>query len=126
MKIEYPHSEITREIIACAIEVHSHLGPGLLESVYEQALAHEFDLRHVGYERQKQIELEYKGKDVGLHRVDFLVEGEVIVELKAVEHVNKIYEAQVLTYLKATRKKVGLLINFNVERLKGGIKRLVL
>ena len=118
---EFPLKEITNRIISCAIEVHSLLGPGLLESVYEEALSHEFILRKIAHERQKEISLKYKGKDIGKHRIDYLVENEVIVELKAVETMNKIYEAQLLTYLKAMNKRIGLLINFNVERLKDGI-----
>jgi GxxExxY protein len=123
---EFPLKEVTARIISCAIEVHSTLGPGLLESVYEEALAHEFTLRGIKYERQKEINLKYKGKEIGRHRVDFMLECEVVLELKAVETMNKIYEAQILTYLRATDKRVGLLINFNVERLKDGIKRLIL
>ena len=102
------------------------LGPGLLESVYEEALAQELTIRGITYEKQKEINLIYKGKEIGRHRIDYLIEDEVIVELKAVESMNKIYEAQILTYLRATGKRVGLLINFNVERLKYGIKRLIL
>ena len=123
---EYPLSGVTETIIACAMEVHSMLGPGLLENVYEEALAHEFQLRGVRYEKQKEIFLKYKGKEIGKHRVDFLVEGVVVLELKSVESMHKIFEAQVLTYLKAINAKVGLLMNFNVERLKDGIKRLIL
>ena len=123
---EFPLKDITERIISCAIEVHSTLGPGLLESVYEEALGYEFQLRRIPYERQKEIGLKYKGRDIGKHRIDCLVEGQVIVELKAVEGMNKIYEAQLLTYLKAMDKRVGLLINFNVERLKEGIKRLII
>jgi GxxExxY protein len=123
---EYPLKDVTERIISCAIEVHSTLGPGLLESIYEQALAYEFELRGIKYERQREISLKYKGKDIGIHRIDFLVEDNVILELKAVEEINKIYHAQVLTYLRATNKRVGLLINFNVERLKEGIKRLII
>ena len=123
---EYPLSNVTETIIACAMEVHSMLGPGLLENVYEEALAHEFQLRGVRYEKQKEIFLKYKGKEIGKHRVDFLVEGVVVLELKSVESMHKIFEAQVLTYLKAINARVGLLINFNVERLKDGIKRLIL
>jgi GxxExxY protein len=122
----FPLKEITERIISCAIEVHSTLGPGLLESVYEEALAHECTCRGITYEKQKEVGLKYKGKEIGKHRIDFLVENEVVLELKAVETLNKIYEAQILTYLKAMDKKVGLLINFNVERLKDGIKRLIL
>ena len=123
---EFPLKAITERIISCAIEVHSTLGPGLLESVYEEALAHEFSLRGIVYVRQKEISLKYKGKEVGKHRIDYLVESEVIVELKAVEIIHRIYEAQVLTYLRAMDKRVGLLINFNVTKLKDGIKRLII
>ena len=123
---EFPLKAITEKIISCAIEVHSTLGPGLLESVYEEALAHEFGLRDIVYVRQKEISLKYKGKAVGKHRIDYLVEDEIIVELKAVEIIHNIYEAQVLTYLRAMDKRVGLLINFNVTRLKEGIKRLII
>ena len=91
-----------------------------------EALVYEFDIRKIKYERQKDINLKYKGKDVGKHRIDFLVENEVVLEIKAVKAFNKIFEAQVITYLKALNKKVGLLINFNVLRLKEGIKRIVL
>jgi GxxExxY protein len=122
----FPLKEVTERIISCALEVHSTLGPGLLESVYEEALAHEFTLRGVKYEKQKKINLKYKGKEIGKQRIDFLIENEVVLELKAVETMNKIYEAQLLTYLRAMDKRVGLLINFNVERLKDGIKRLIL
>ncbi len=123
---EFPLKDVTERIISCAIEVHKALGPGLLENVYEEALAYEFTLKRVNYIRQKEISLKYKGKDIGKHRVDYLIEDEVVVELKAVEAMNKIYEAQLLTYLKALDKRVGLLINFNVERLKDGIKRLII
>ncbi len=123
---EFPLKEVTERIISCALEVHSTLGPGLLESVYEEALAHEFTLRGIECEKQKEIRMKYKGKEIGKHRIDFLVENKVVLELKAVETINKIYEAQILTYLRAMDKKVGLLINFNVERLKDGIKRLIL
>ena len=123
---DYLFKEITERIISCGIEVHSAFGPGLLESVYEEALAHEFTLRRVRYDRQKEINLKYKGIDVGKHRIDYLVEDKIIVELKAVETLHRIYEAQVLTYLRALDKRVGLLINFNVIRLKDGIKRLII
>lgn len=122
----YPLKDVTERIISCAIEVHSSLGPGLLESVYEEALAHELTLRKITYERQKGISLKYKGKDIGNHRIDYLIEDQVIVELKAVQSLNKVFEAQLLTYLKAMDKRVGLLINFNEARLKDGIKRLII
>ena len=123
---EFPLKDITEKIISCALEVHSTLGPGLLESVYEEALGYEFTLRRIVYERQKEINLQYKRKEIGKHRIDFFVDHEVIVELKAVEAMNKIYEAQLLTYLRAMGKRVGLLINFNGERLRDGIKRLII
>ena len=123
---DFPHKDITEQIISCAIEVHSHLGPGLLESVYQEALAHEFAIRNITFEKEKEVSISYKDKEIGRHRIDFLVLDEVIVELKAAESINKIFEAQLLTYLKAMDKKVGLIINFNVSRLKDGIKRLIL
>jgi len=123
---EFPLKEVTERIISCALEVHSALGPGLLESLYEEALVEEFKLRNILYERQKEIVMKYKGKNIGNHRIDLLVEDKVIVELKATDAINKIYEAQLLTYLKATNKRIGLLVNFNVERLKDGIKRLII
>ena len=83
-------------------------------------------MSNIVFERQKEISLKYKDKDIGKHRIDYLVENEVIVELKAVETMNRIYEAQLLTYLKAMNRRVGLLINFNVESLKDGIKRLII
>jgi GxxExxY protein len=91
----------------------------LLESVYEEALAHEFSFRRLRYERQKEISLSYKGKDIGNHRIDYMVEDEVIVELKALETMHRIYEAQVLTSLRALGKRVGLLINFKCGSFKG-------
>ena len=123
---EYPLKEVTAKIISCALEIHSTLGPGLLEGVYEEALAHEFTLRKIRYIRQKEVSLRYKGADIGKHRIDYLVEDEVIVELKAVESLHRIYEAQLLTYLRAMDKRIGLLINFNVIRLREGIKRLII
>lgn len=89
-------------------------------------MLHEFGLRGIKYEKQKEVVLTYKSKTIGKHRIDILVEEQVVVELKAVEAINKIYEAQLLTYLKVMNKRVGLLINFNVERLKDGIKRLII
>jgi GxxExxY protein len=123
---EFPLKELTEKIISAAMEVHTKLGPGLLESLYEEALSYEFDLRNIKYERQKSINLIYKGKAIGDHRVDFLVEDEVVLEIKAVNQFADIFKAQVLTYLKAMNKRVGLLVNFNVERLKYGIERIIL
>lgn len=120
-------NELSKLIIGAAIEVHRHLGPGLLESTYEHCLAHELVLRGIPFERQKALPLVYKGIELETgFRVDFLVGGLVIVELKAVEALNEVHEAQVLTYLRLSGRKLGLLINFNVPLLKDGIKRLVL
>ena len=118
---------LSKEIIGAAIEVHRLLGPGLLESAYEQCLAHEFSTRGIPFELQKAIPVEYKGVklDCGF-RADFLVGGLVVVELKAVERLTKVHEAQVLTYLKLTGCRLGLLLNFNEWRMGDGIKRLVL
>lgn len=117
-------TEITEKIIGAAIEVHRHLGPGLLESVYEAALAFELAERGLTVERQKPVPLVYKGLkfDEG-YRLDLLVGGQVILELKCVEVVLPIHEAQLISYLKMTGLKVGLLINFKVPVLKQGIKR---
>ena len=120
-------NDLTGQIIGSAIEVHKALGPGLLESVYEECLGHEFDLRGFNYKRQYAIDVAYKGVrlDCG-YRIDFLVEDLVILELKSVDSLDPIHEAQILTYLKLTGLKVGLLINFNVPVLRDGIKRLIL
>ncbi len=118
------HKGITSKILEAAIEVHRVLGPGFLEAVYEQALAHEFDLRRIAYERQKTIPVRYKEVVVGEHRLDFLVEDQVVVELKAVKDFEDIHIATTLSYLRATEKQVGLLINFNKPRLMDGVKRL--
>src|ERR1700709_830467 len=109
--------------IGAAIEVHRQLGPGLLESVYEECLAYEFRSRNIAFERQKPIPVKYKDVylDCGF-RLDFLVGGLIVVELKAVQELVSIYDAQVLTYLKLTGCKLGLLFNFNVPRLRTGIK----
>lgn len=120
-------NEITSRIIGAAIEVHRHLGPGLLESAYEECLAHELSLRGVSYRRQHPLPLAYKGRtlDCG-YRLDFLVEETVIVELKACERIEPIHTAQVLTSLRLTGCPVDLLINFNTPVLKDGIHRIVL
>jgi GxxExxY protein len=119
-------NKITSEIIGIAINVHTALGPGLLESAYEECLAS--DLKNAGLkiERQKPVPVFYK--DIKLkcgYRIDILVEDEVIIELKSVEQLAPIHDAQMLTYLKFSNKKIGLLINFNVLLLKNGIKRFI-
>lgn len=117
---------LTGKIIAAAIEVHKVLGPGLLESVYEEALCHELELHSTGFERQKPVDVVYKGKVINGQVLDLLVESEVVVELKAVRKLPEIATAQTLSYLKATGLRRALLINFGEKRLVNGIKRLSL
>lgn len=121
-----PINEITRDIIAAAIEVHKTLGPGLLESTYEICLCRELTLRGIPSEKQLELPVIYKGitLDVG-YRIDILVEDVVIVELKSVEALAPVHSAQLLTYLKLSQKYAGLLINFNVALLKAGVKRML-
>ena len=120
-------NELTKIIIGAAIEVHRILGPGLLESTYEECLCRELSLQNIPFERQKPMTLEYKGVklDCG-YRLDLLVANKVVVEIKSVETLLPIHEAQVLTYLKLGNYQVALLINFNTPVLKEGIKRFVL
>lgn len=116
-------TEVTQGIIEAAIEVHRALGPGLLESIYEECLAEELGLRKVPFERQHAVPLIYKGRCLGTDlRIDLLI-GDVVVELKAVEKILPIHAAQVVTYLRLTQKPYGLLINFNVPLLKDGVRR---
>ncbi len=117
---------LTEQIIGAAIEVHRELGPGLLESAYEQCLCHELSLRKVGFRRQVKLPVRYKGilLDCG-YKIDVVVNRLVVVELKTVDKLMPIHEAQLLTYLKLYRRSVGLLINFNVPLLKDGLKRMV-
>jgi GxxExxY protein len=126
--LEFPEQRdpLTEKIIGCAIEVHRVLGPGLLEASYEAALAIEFAAAKLSFQRQLIIPVFYKGQPIGEHRLDFLVEDAVIVELKSVERFDPIFEAQVLTYLRLSSKRRGLLINFNSRLLKDGVKRFVL
>jgi len=123
----FPEQELTERIIGAAIEVHKYWGPGLLESVYEKSLARELEIRGIEYRQQVDLPLTYKGVQVGDGlRLDLIVEGRVIVELKVVKDFDPIHEAQLLTYMKLTSCKVGLLINFNKPTLFEGIKRFVL
>ena len=117
---------LSKEIIGAAIEVHRHLGPGLLESAYEECLCKELEIRDIVFERQEPLAVIYKGitLDCG-YKLDIVVEGKVILELKAVNKIESIHEAQLLTYLKLADLKLGILINFNVPILKEGIKRIV-
>jgi GxxExxY protein len=118
-------NQLTGEVINAAIEVHRTLGPGLLESIYEECLCHEFGLRKIPYERQKELPIEYKGIKLNANfRLDVLVNKQLILEIKSCDTLLPIHEAQLLTYLKLTGLKIGLLINFNVPVLKEGIKRI--
>ncbi len=120
------NNTLSGEVIGAAIEVHRFLGPGLLESAYELALERELSLRGLRVERQKAIPLEYKGMVLGDgFRIDLLVQEQVIVEVKAVASIQPIHEAQLLTYLRLTDKRLGLLINFNEKTIKEGVKRVV-
>jgi GxxExxY protein len=116
----------TSAVIGAAMEVHRILGPGFLETVYEEAMAVEFRLRGILFERQKSIDVSYKGHPIGEGRPDFLVEKNLIVELKAAEKLLPIHQAQLLSYLKAARCRIGLLINFHERLLKDGVRRVVL
>ena len=119
-------NKITEIIIGAAMAVHRELGPGLLESAYEACLAYEIPDRGLAVERQKALPVKYRGVNVDCgYRIDLLVEGKVVIELKAVERLEAIHQAQLLSYLKLSGCKVGLLINFNVKVLKDGIRRLV-
>jgi GxxExxY protein len=119
-------NEISERIIGCAIKVHKCLGPGLLESAYEECLAAEMDVDGLYYERQKAVPVVYREVklDCG-YRVDFLVERKVIVDLKAIDIVPPVMYAQVLTYVRLLDKRLGLLMNFHVEQLSKGVKRIV-
>jgi GxxExxY protein len=119
-------NQLTGQIIGAAIEVHKTLGPGLLETAYEECLCRELSLRGFSYERQKEVPVKYKGVrlDCG-YRLDIVVSESVVLELKACDRLERIHQAQLLTYLKLTGIKYGLLINFNVPVLKDGIKRMV-
>ncbi len=118
--------ETTGAVIGAALEVHRVLGPGFLESVYEEAMSIEFGLRGIPFERQKPISVSYKGRPVGEGRLDFFVQNSLIVELKAADKLLPIHQAQLMSYLKAARCRLGLLINFHERLLKEGVRRVVL
>lgn len=119
--------QLTEQVIGAALEVHRELGPGFLEAVYEEAFCMELELRGLGWERQVPVALAYKGRKLRCkHRMDVLVEGVLIVETKAVEKVVWVHECQLVSYLKAGAKTVGLLLNFNVALMKDGVHRRVL
>ena len=118
--------ELTDSVIAASIDVHRHLGPGLLESAYEECLCHEISLRKLAFERQVPLPVRYKAVSLDCgYRLDVVVDNRLVLELKAVESLQPIHEAQLLTYLKLSGMKCGLLINFNVPVLKAGLKRIV-
>jgi len=117
---------LTRRIIACAIEVHKHLGPGLLEKLYKESMVIEMESCGLKVEKNVKVAVEYRGKPIGEYFIDILVEDAVILELKSVERHDPVFEAQILSYMKLTGKKVGLPINFNSKMVKDGIKRFVL
>ena len=118
---------LTEVVIGACIDVHRELGPGLLENTYEQCLAHELNLRDISFKLQYGLPVVYKGVklDCG-YRIDLLVENDLIIELKSVESINEIHKAQILSYMKLSQIRTGLLINFNVTKLVNGVKRFVL
>lgn len=121
----YPMQELTKAIIAAAIEVHRQLGPGFIESIYESALALELAQRGHKVGRQVSFDVTYRGQVVGQHRLDLLVDDEVVLELKAVRTLQDVHKAQLLSTLKAAGRRIGLLMNFNQTTLTTGIKRVV-
>lgn len=117
---------LAHSVIGAAIEVHRHLGPGYLESVYEEAIAIEFEIQGIPYKRQHGIAVSYKGRPVGQGKIDFIVGEKLVVELKAIETLLPLHTAQLISYLKATGCQLGLLINFDERTLRQGVKRVVL
>jgi GxxExxY protein len=117
--------ELASLVIGAAIEVHRHLGPGYLESLYEEALGVELSERKISFRRQYPVPVIYKGKPVGEGKIDMFVADQLVVELKAVEILKPVHKAQVISYLKATKLQLGLLINFNVSVLRDGIQRII-
>ncbi len=120
------NEEITEKIIGAAIEVHKNWGPGLLESIYEEALCYEFTLQGISCERQVEIDVIYKGRVIKGQRLDLLIERKVVVELKSLQTLPEVVLAQVLSYLKATGLKTALVINFGERKLADGVKRISL
>jgi GxxExxY protein len=126
-KLGLRYEELTEQIIGAAIEVHKAIGPGLLESIYEECLCHELLLRGLKFKRQIEVPVAYKGVNLNCgHRLDLLVEATVVLELKTVERLLPVHEAQLLTYLRMLQKPVGFIFNFNVPVLRNGIVRRVL
>jgi GxxExxY protein len=126
-EIELYSEELTNEIIAAAIEVHRQLGPGLLESAYEACLSHELSLRKIRFEKQKSLPVSYKGINLDCgYRMDLVVDSRVVIELKCVDRIAPIHEAQLLTYLRLSNIRVGLIFNFHAKRIMDGFRRMVL
>jgi GxxExxY protein len=120
------HPELSHAIVGAAIEVHRRIGPGQLESVYQRSLACELRYRAIAFEAQVPIAMQYRGECVGEFFADFIVDDKVIIELKAVERLHPAHTAQVLSYLRATKLRLGLLMNFNAATLVQGVRRIVL
>ena len=118
--------KLTERIIGAAIEVHRQLGPGLLESIYESALSIELECAQLAFQRQVTVPIQYRGRPIGEHRLDFIVQNAVVVESKSVERMDPVFEAQILTYLRIINLRIGLLVNFNSRLLRDGIKRYIL
>ena len=124
--VEEQRDPLTERIIRCAINVHRFLGPGLLESVYRTALAIELELNEIAFERERVISVTYRGRVIGDFRPDFIVQNQIVVEVKSVSAHDHVFDAQVLTYLRLTGLRTGLLLNFGRPVLKDGIKRFIL
>ena len=122
----YAHDPLTERIIGCAIAVHRALGPGLLEATYEEALCIEFEDRRLRFSRQVRVPITYRGRLIGEYRPDLVVEETVVVEIKSVERLIGLHQAQLLAYMRILKLPVGLLVNFNGETLRSGVKRLAI
>ena len=124
-ELDVEYRELSGELVKAAFEVHKTLGPGYLEKVYEDALVIELKLRNINFSRQKQIEIRYKTYPIAKGKIDLLIDNKIIVEIKAVECFAEIHRAQIISYLRATNLKLGLLMNFNVKYMKDGIRRVI-
>ena len=123
---KYEYNNLAKEIVDSCFDVHKQLGPGLLESAYEYALLKEFELRNIIAQNQVQVKLFYKGYDTGkYYAIDILVENEIVIEIKCCDIIHPVYTAQIISYLKLSKKKLGFLVNFHVPIIKDGIKRFV-
>jgi GxxExxY protein len=118
MKNEIIYCELSYQVMQAVFEVHNTLGPGFVESVYEEALAYELETQDIPFERQKKVTVHYKGRVVGTHRLDFVIDGKIVLELKAVSALTDVFKQQTLSYLKATGLRLGILINFGTPRVE--------